>query len=392
MTIIIAGAGIGGLTAALCLAKAGHKVQIFEQSQLFAPIGAGIQCGANAIHVLSHLGLLDKLSRVAVRPQRVEFNDFQSGQVLHSIELGEAYVGEYGAPYLHLHRADLQEALVSAATLSDNIKIEMNACIQSYFEEHSRVRVSLSDGREFDGECLIGADGIRSTVRAQMLGSIAPRFTGNVAWRAVVPVDRLPENWMDTVVTNFVGPKQHAVLYYLRNQQLANLVGVVEDTSWTDDSWVETSSWEKMKADFSDWHPTIQAIIDAADKDQCYRWALYDHAPLSNWSTARITLLGDAAHATLPFMAAGASLAIEDARILQRALDQTDSVKAGLQLYQRNRMKRTARIQSMSSKMGMLYHINNSFMRRAAFKAIGMFAKANQSYLPDYNANTVHIT
>jgi salicylate hydroxylase len=392
MKIAIAGAGIGGLTAALCLLKAGHEVVVFEQSEQLGDVGAGIQCGANALHVLDYLGLLPSLYDRAVRPESAQFRDFKTGKILHSVPFGDDYEQRFGLPYLHLHRADLQGMLLDALHAVAPAALQLNTRVSGFTESADSVTLNLQDARTAEVDLLIGADGIRSTIR-QLLGhTSAPQFTGNVAWRIVVPTRRLPANWMDRVVTNFVGPGKHAVLYYIRDQELANLVGVVENSHWTDPSWTAQAAWEELKSDYAGWHPMVQSIIDAADHEACYRWALYQHRPLACWSSNRVTLLGDAAHATLPFMAAGAGLAIEDARILQRALSSEDTVANALQTYQRVRQSRTAKVQNMSAQLGRLYHLRASTVRRMAFGGLRILMADKQDFLPAYNPNTVKLT
>ncbi|MDB4511875.1 FAD-dependent monooxygenase [Arenicella sp.] len=386
MKILVAGAGIGGLCVALCLRKSGHQVQIFEQSKQLSEIGAGLQLGANALRVLDYLGILSSLESVSVAPERVNFCSYKTAQILHSAELGKTYFDKYDAPYLHVHRADLQALLLQA--LDREILLELNARVINYKQTADAVSLELQDGRQVSGDCLIAADGIKSIFRADFAEVTKAKFTGNVAWRGVIPTDRLPTNFMDKVVTNFVGPNKHMVIYYLRGQQLVNFVGVVEDSAWTDDSWIAKAPWRKLKEDFQGWHSTVQTVIDAMAEQECYRWGLFDQQPLHNWSSRRVTLLGDAAHATLPFLASGAAMAIEDARVLQRALDQSGNIKHGLQVYQGNRLERTAKIQELSAKMGKLYHLKHPVLLKLAFKAIKLKSAQTESFLAAYDPNT----
>ena len=387
MKIIIAGAGIGGLTTALCLQKLGYETTVLEQASEFTDTGSGIQCGANALTVLNYLGLLPKLKQFAVAPERVDFLDCKTAKVLYSSVWGSEYLQKYGNPYWHLHRADLQRVLVDEL----NCDIEFNASLASYSESDQGVSVMLADGRRFDGDLLIGADGIKSRVREQLLGNSKPRFTGNVAWRGVIKRANLPDDFMPTIASNFMGEGKHMVIYYLRDKQLVNFVGVVEKkySEGLNESWTSQAPWEELKADFANWHPTVQSVIDAMQHRPCFRWALYDHRPLKNWSSSRVTLLGDAAHATLPFMASGAAMAIEDARVLQRCLGQFDRVSDALQCYQRNRIMRTSKVQTDCVKFGKIYHIQNSLARKLAFKALSSIAKRKESFLPSYDANKV---
>lgn len=405
MKVLISGAGIGGLTAALCFEKAGHEVQVFERSQALSEIGGGIQCGANALKVLDYLGLLPALKQVAVAPERVDFRDSKTGSTLYSSVWGASYQTKYGAPYWHLHRADLQACLLRALRTD----INLGSAVERYIESPDGISIELADGRVFNGDCLVGADGIKSAVREQLFNNDStnlttgaknalPKFTGRVAWRGVVPVERLPADFMQKIASNFMGQGKHMVVYYVRQEQLVNFVGVVPQVGFMSDadsrygrSWVEKAPWTDLKADFEGWHPSVQALINAVDKDRCYRWALHDHRPFDNWSSERVTLLGDAAHSTLPYMASGAAMAIEDGRVLQRALDQADSVAGGLQLYQRNRLARTAKIQTMSAHFGKLYHIQNSVMLKLAFNVLHSVGKRKEGLLPSYDANTVHL-
>ena len=286
MTIAISGGGIGGLTAALCLAQIGKSVTVFERAPAFEELGAGLQCGANAMHVFEHLGLAKQLQARAVDPEYIDFLHFRSGDVFNRMTLGDEYAERYGQRYLHIHRADLHAVLVAACEAHDAITLKAGHLVERYDERDDGVDVFTSVGT-FGADCLIACDGVRSTVRDQLLGPSAPAFTGNVAWRAVVPRERLPQDYMGKIARNYVGKDKHAVIYYLRQQQLVNFVGVVEDPDWKDDSWVAKAPWEKLKADYAGWDDKVQQLIDAVDKDACYRWALYAHKPFARWSSLK---------------------------------------------------------------------------------------------------------
>lgn len=395
MRILIAGGGLGGLTAALCLHRAGHDVSVFESAPELGEIGAGIQLGGNAVRVLDALGLRERLEAVCVRPQAVHFRLFDTGEILHSLEQGSAYEERYGAPYFHIHRGDLHAVLASAFQSAAPDSVHLGARVTGFNETSDGVRLELADGRAFEGDLLVGADGIRSAIRDGILGATEANWTGNAAWRATVETKRLPDDFMETVVSNFVGPRKHVVVYYLRRGELVNMVGVVENDAWRDEAWNVKAPWEELKRDFAGWCETVQTLIDAVPKDECYRWALFNRLPVENWSTGRATLLGDAAHATLPFMASGAAMAIEDARVLQRALDREDSVAAGLQCYQRNRFERTARVVNSSTAMQQAYHQPDADAFRQQFASVRDATSSGgappDAWLGEYDANTVEL-
>ena len=248
MNILIAGAGIGGLTAALCLQKSGHQVQLLEQAPEFTEVGAGIQCGANALRVLDYLGLKAEIEAIAVDPLRADFREHKTGAVLHSLTFGQDYAQRHGAPYLHVHRADLHQILANAFNDRAASAVTFNTTVASYIEQGDKVTVQTEDGRQFEGDCLVAADGVKSVIRDQLLGHRAPVFTGNIAWRGVVPADRLPADFMEKTVSNFVGANKHMVIYYLRRQQLVNFVGVVESDHWAEASWSQKATWQDRKS------------------------------------------------------------------------------------------------------------------------------------------------
>ena len=211
--------------------------------------------------------------------------------------------------------------------------------------------------RRARGDMLIGADGLKSVVRRQIFGDAPATYTGDVAWRVIVPIERLPKDFLEPVMTVFMGPGGHAVCYYVRGGALINFVGIVETDKPSEESWTVKLPWEELKADYRGWHPIIQTVIDAADRDQCFQWSLHNRPPIYNWSTTRVTLLGDSAHPTLPYLAQGAVMAIEDGAVLARALGMRDDIADALQLYQRNRVDRTAKIVTQSSENRRLFHL-----------------------------------
>jgi 2-polyprenyl-6-methoxyphenol hydroxylase-like FAD-dependent oxidoreductase len=365
--IMIVGAGLGGLTAAAVLLERGHRVRVYEQAPALGEIGAGIQISANASRVLHALGLEQPLRAVAVTPSTFYFRMFSSGDLLAEIPLGTAHERSYGASYYHLHRADLHAILAAKVRELDSSAIVLESPAQRFVETGDSVTVHFANGSHAGGDLLIGADGIKSAIRAQVLGPSNAKFTGYVSWRALVPTHRLPPGFMDRVCTNWVGPAAHVITYLLRRGDLVNFVGLVEDDAWRDESWTVKAPWERLKADFAPWHPHVQMLIDSMSKDQCYRWAMYDRAPVRGWSTRRATLLGDAAHATLPFMAQGAAMALEDGVVLARALDAAPSIAAALETYEQTRFERTARVQMGSADLGKLYHLRTEQELRDAF-------------------------
>ena len=367
MDILIIGAGLGGLAAAAVLQQQGHQVRVAEQSAQLGEVGAGIQMSANAMKVLDRIGLRTDLEPVAVRPLAFEFRRFDSGEHLHRIPLGPAHEARHGAPYFQLHRADLHTALQRVVRAHDAQAITLNARAAAVDESAEGVRVTLDDGRVMDAELLVGADGIRSVVRRHVLGDDQPRFTGQVAWRCLVPTERIPPALRtDLVSTIWCGPHNHAVTYYLRAGSVLNFVGCVE-RPWEEESWTARRPWDELDADYAGWHPMVRAVVDHVDRDQCFRWALNNREPSACWSSDRITMLGDAVHATLPYMAQGAAMAIEDAAVLARALELPLPLSHRLQRYESHRAPRTARVVRESTEMGELYHIVDAAAMRQAF-------------------------
>ena len=388
--ILIAGAGIGGLTAAANLLLAGHDVTIFEQAAELSEVGAGLQLSANATHVLIHLGLGPALAEMGVRPGAYVFRLHDTGEEIQRFALSNQHEKLHGAPYYQVHRADIHTLLANRVRELNGDAIRLNCRAIGFVESDNRASLRLADGSVVEGDLLIGADGIKSAICQQMVGNVSATYTGDAAWRIVIPIERLPKDFMEPVMMVWMGPGRHAVAYYLRAGALLNFVGLVETDEVAEESWTARFPWEKLKADFAGWHPDVQTIIDAADKENCYRWSLHYRPAIRHWSTARTTLLGDAVHTTLPYLAQGACMAIEDGAVLTRALDQGTSIPDALQLYQRNRVDRTARIVNESTEKRELYHLRTTAEIRASFANRDEGADRN-AWLYSYNPLTVEL-
>jgi salicylate hydroxylase len=389
--ILIAGAGIGGLTAACCLMKAGHDVEVLEQAPALGEIGAGIQMSANSMHVLNDLGLGGAISKLAVRPGAYVFRLHDTGEVISQFSLAEEHERLHRAPYNQLHRADVHEVLAAKVREFKSDVVRLNSRVVAFEESDQGVRVKLATGETLDGDLLIGADGVKSAVRAQIAGPDHAVYTGDAAWRLTLPAEQLPPDFMGQVMSVWMGPGAHVVCYYLRAGALLNFVGLVETDEVSEESWTAKFPWEKLKADFRGWHPDIQLVIDKADRNQCFRWSLFYRPPITNWSTRRATMLGDAVHATLPYLAQGAAMAIEDGAVLTRALGMTGDVADALQIYQRNRIERTSRIVKSSTANRDLFHMRDQQMLRHAF-ANRDEGSARNAWLYSYNPLTVELT
>jgi salicylate hydroxylase len=388
--ILIAGGGIGGLTAAACLLKAGFEVIVLEQARVLAEVGAGIQISANAGRVYQDIGLIDAIAEIGVCPDKYRFLVYDDGDVLQEIPLGETYRERHGLPYVTIHRADLHELLVERVRQLSPYALRTGATVSRYEEDDTGVTVRLKSGETVRGDALVGADGIKSIVRAGIAGSDDAPYTGDSVWRVIVPMESLPVEFRRMNTDIWAGPGKHAVTYPLRRGQLMNLVGCVEQEGWEDESWVTPRPWEEMRADFEGWHPMITTIIEKADRNACYRWALRDREPIDNWMSERVTLLGDAAHPTLPYMAQGAAMAVEDAAVLARCLVKADSVKNAFEFYQGARLDRTARIVRESGSNRALFHMDSVSELRAAFAKRNMNAERS-AWLFSYDPLTVEL-
>lgn len=345
--VIVAGGGIGGLTAALALMQRGHAVKVLEQVEDLKEVGAGVQLSANATRVLISLGLKETLESVACLAVDKQIRHYRTGQAWKVAEVGASSQARYGAPYWMIHRGDLHSALVRAVRAADPEALVLGTKCSEFSQTDTEVTVRSADGRTFTADVLIGADGIHSFVKQKLLGDFKAEFTGRAAWRGLVPSDRLPAHLRELVSTNWIGPGANVVTYPVRGGELINFVGAVLHPEWFEESWTATGSKEELNAVFADWHPDIRLL--ASSIEQPMKWAYRGREPLQQWTSGRITLLGDAAHPTLPTLAQGACMAIEDGVVLARCLSEFDPNEA-LQVYEQTRIGRTSKIVRSSNE------------------------------------------
>lgn len=354
--IVIAGAGIGGLCAALALARRGFEVAVYEQSLQLGEVGAGLQLSPNAMHVLQALGINEQVTAKAFRPKSAVMRHYQTGNTYFTVPLGDIARQKYAADYLHIHRADLHAALVQACE-EMNVSIHLAHALQSYKQTPQNLTIQFDNGQSLEADLLIGADGIKSKVQACMLGQIPAQFTGQVAWRGVIEANKVPKGLIKPNANLWVGPGKHFVSYYLRGGDLINFVAVQERSDWKKESWNEPGDVSELQETFAGWHPEVTELL--AVTEQCFLWALYGRAPLKKWIDGKVALLGDACHPMLPFLAQGAAMAIEDSYTLAHCLASQTNTQTALQNYQNIRLPRTSNIQLNARKNASLYHMSS---------------------------------
>ena len=354
--VLIAGGGIGGLAVAIALTRRGIASNVLERSDFADETGAGIQLGPNATRVLRELGSLDTVEQSAFRPEAIWIFDGLSGERLASVPLGGHAETRYGAPYLALHRADLHAALLAVAKeLGDLIALTPRFEVDSIAEERVGITVQSADGNQASGSCLIGADGLWSSVRKHVAPNATMRFAGATASRTLLPREDLPAPFDAPVVGLWLGPRAHLVHYPVRGGTDINLVAVTEGGRERQ-GWSEAADVEALRASFTDWCTDSKSLLERADAWRS--WSLYRLPPVTPWSTGRTVLLGDAAHPVLPFLAQGAGLAIEDAAVLASSLkNAAHGPPQAFARYVAERQNRAWRVQREARLLGMVYHL-----------------------------------
>ena len=354
MRIAVVGAGIGGLTATAFLLRDGHDVHVFESASSLGDVGAGIQVSPNGVRILDDLGALDDLNRIGVRPSRIVIRRWDDDRELNVMPLGETAEERWGHPYFNVYRPDLISLL---AALSDEATFHYASKIRDVVIDDREPTLILENGESFVADLVIGADGIHSRVRDSLHGRLPTRFRNLVAHRALVPRADVPD--VPVEVTNRLGPGGHIVSYFVgKDARFLNLVCISNDPDWDVESWNEPGDPDALRNRYATWSPPIRRILDHVDRG-VFRWALHDREPLSSWSHGAVTLLGDACHPMVPFMAQGACQAMEDAAALARCLRTLESTTLALTEYEHERQPRTATIQGRSFANATMFHLDD---------------------------------
>lgn len=352
MRIAIIGAGIGGLATAAALLQRGFEVQIYEQAAALGEVGAGIQMTPNAAKILRALGVQEGLDRFGFRPQAIYGLNWRTGAESFRTPLLGYCDRVYGADYYQIHRADLHMML---RALVPPERIHLGHRCAHVEQDGARARIAFENGEIAEADLVIGADGIRSAIRAQFFSQADPSYTGCMCWRAVVPLDPADRDLVLPGSSMWFGPRGHVVTYYVRGGTAVNIVAIHQTDRWEAESWSIPSTREELCATYEGWHPRLLALLGRTQ--EVFKWGLFDRDPMTRWTQGCVTLLGDAAHPMLPFLSQGAAMAIEDGYVLARALAEVPgSLAAQLAAYEADRRPRTARVQLAARARGESYH------------------------------------
>lgn len=373
-TLAIAGAGIGGLTAALSLNRIGYRIILFERETHLTEAGAGIQLSPNASRILIDLGLEPQLSAKVMTPDAVSLIGARNGREIVRIPLGDKILNQYGAPYWLLHRADLQAALLAKVQTTPGIELRLGWQFEDVSNNADGVTVTQRRGmsrQQSQALALIGADGVWSAVRGQVFPDIRAQFTKRIAWRGMIDAARVPRGFDHRRVQLRMGPDAHLVAYPMAGTGNVNLVAIVND-EWSRPGWSEVGTPGEIAQHFASWHDDARAMIAAAAAGW-RKWALFE-VPGGAFAKGNVAMLGDAAHAMLPFAAQGAAMAIEDAAVLARCVEaQPDDLAAAFRHYENLRHERVARVQRTSRRNGQIYHLKGAsrFARDRTMQLLG---------------------
>jgi 2-polyprenyl-6-methoxyphenol hydroxylase-like FAD-dependent oxidoreductase len=336
------------------LLQAGFDVDLYEQSAAFREVGAGINVTPNASRVLYGLGLGEELARLGVLPLAFHQRRWDDGRTLLRTPLGREVEVHFGFPQYQSHRADLLALLLAAVPPE---RLHLGHRLTGFADNGRKVEAQFENGRQVTADALVGSDGIHSTVQRLLFGASAPRFTGCAAYRGLVPAERLEHLDLEVSAQIWMGPDKHFVHYFVANKRFVNFVAVIEQDTWTKESWTERGEVADALAAFEGWHPQLRRIIESVD--ETFIWGLFDRVPLARWTIGRVTLLGDACHPMLPFLAQGAAQAMEDGVTLASCLRKFADVAEALARYEALRLPRTAHVQSLAAANKTRFHLRD---------------------------------
>ena len=357
--VAVIGGGLGGLTAASAIARNGFEVHVFEQAHELGEVGAGVGVTPNGVKVLRALGLEAALRARGFESEAVVGRDWTTARSLFRLPMKDI-AARYGAPNVELHRADLLDILATSARVTCRIHLD-SRCVAVSSSDRGAI-VTLSDSRREKFDLVVGCDGIHSVVREALHGRDAPRFTGNMCWRALIPVEKLPPKHVSPDVTIWTGSGGHIVTGYVRGGTLVAVAAIRETADWAEESWSTEAKTSELMASFPEVHRNLRLLLERAD--QRFKGGLFDRDPLPTWGRNFITLLGDAAHPMLPFLGQGASMAFEDAYVLSRELCRSpEDVARALRAYEAERIPRTAKVQLAARKQGEVFHLTSPLSR-----------------------------
>ena len=367
-SILINGGGIGGLTTALALAQKGIASQVLEQASEFQEVGAGLQVGPNAFRVFDQLGVTEAINALATFPKSFTLMDALEARQIVQLPLGDGFRARFGFPYGLMHRADLHQVLLNACRRQTLIKLHTNSKCVSFMDTGNGVDVTLADGNLVSGSALVGADGLWSVVRQSIVGDGPPRLAGHICYRAIVPITQLPEDMRSNAMNLWVGPKMHMVLWPMRQGAYSN-VTVVFHSDRFEEGWDTYGDPEELRERVANLDPKVRDFVMAIQDWRMY--VLRDRDPIRDWSKGRVTLLGDAAHPMLQYLAQGACMAMEDAvSLADQVASHASDPAAAFKAYQQQRYLRTARVQLTARLYGHVYHaagasadLRNEFLR-----------------------------
>lgn len=388
----IVGGGIGGIALAGALQQRGIEVKVFERAAALGTVGAGIQMTPNAVKVMRAFGLADKFHRIGFLPHAIVGRNWKTAREAFRTPLKGVCPGLYDADFYHVHRADLYDTL--ASNVGDGAVGLGRSCVAVRNEGDTAV-AGFADGSEFEADLIVGADGVRSVVRSQIFNEATPQYTGNMCWRAVVPVDKFPLAHVSPDSSVWLGPNGHIVTYYVKGGAGVNIVAIKESKDWVEESWTSPSSPDELVKAYEGWHPNVIKLLEQTRRtDSVFKWGLFDRDPMQTWTRGRITLLGDAAHPMLPFLSQGAAMSIEDAYVLASALaHRGPDVATALREYEAERLPRTSRVQLESRERGRTYHLPtpwSQFQRDVKYWWKGLFnphaSGLQASWVYSYNA------